>query len=193
MSKKSKPNEAASLAALLAGDPAVEAKVQREIQFSTVVSHLLSLRVAKGLTQEQVAQAMDCDASKISRLEAGTDEGLKWMDMVRYADAVGADTRLTFESRDLPAADRIKHCVFEIDHGLKQLAELAKKLGTNDGITQKIHSFYAEVLFNFLVRYKDSCDSIGLTIRVPHTKPKVTRKAVADAEQKSEKESLEPV
>src|SRR5690606_6386017 len=140
MSKKSKSNEAASLAALLAGDSAVEAKVEREIQFSTVVSHLLSLRVGKGLTQERVAQAMDCDASKISRLEAGTDEGLKWMDIVRYADAVGVDMRLSFEDRDLPAADRIKHCVFEIDRGLKQLGELAKTLGANDGITQKIHS-----------------------------------------------------
>ena len=192
MSKKSKSSEAASLAALLAGDPAVEAEVDREIQFSAVVSHLLSLRVGKGLTQEQVAQAMGCDASKISRLEAGTDDGLKWMDMVRYADAVGVDIRLAFENRDLPAADRIKHCVFEIDHGLKQLAELAKTLGTNDGITQKIHSFYAEVLFNFLVRYKDSCDSIGLTIRVPHAAPKAAPRAIARADSKSEKGDLMP-
>jgi len=191
MSKKSKSSEAASLAALLAGDPAVEAKVEREIQLSTVITHLLSLRVSKGLTQEQVAQSMGCDASKVSRLEAGTDEGLKWMDMVRYSDAVGVDFRLTFEDRDLPAADRIKHCVFEIDTGLKQLAELAKTLGTNDGITQKIHSFYAEVLFNFLVRYKDSCDSIGLTIRAPHAAPKAAARAV-HAESKSEKANLQP-
>ncbi len=191
MSKKTKSSEAASLAALLAGDPAVEAKVEREIQLSTVVTHLLALRVGKGLTQEQVAQSMGCDASKVSRLEAGTDEGLRWMDMVRYSDAVGVDFRLTFEERDLPAADRIKHCVFEIDTGLKQLAELAKTLGTNDGITQKIHSFYAEVLFNFLVRYKDSCDSIGLTIRPPHAAPKAASRA-AHAEPKSEKANLQP-
>lgn len=190
MSKKSKSSEAASLAALLAGDPAVEAKVEREIQLSTVVSHLLSLRVGKGLTQEQVAQSMECDASKVSRLESGNDEGLKWMDIVRYSDAVGVDLRLTFEGRDLPAADRIKHCVFEIDAGLKHLAELAKTLGTNDDITQKIHSFYAEVLFNFLVRYKDSCDSIGLTIRPPHATPKAAPNA-AHAESKSKKEDLQ--
>lgn len=191
MSKKSKSNEAASLAALLAGDPAVETKVEREIQLSTVVSHLLSLRVGKGLTQEEVAQTMGCDASKISRLEAGTDENLKWMDMVRYSDAVGVDMRLTFENRDLPAADRIKHCVFEIDHGLKQLAELAKTLGNNDGITQKIHSFYFEVLFNFLARYKDSCDSIGLTIPAPRAASKAAPRA-AHAESKSEKANLQP-
>jgi len=190
MSKKPKSSEAASLAALLAGDPAVEAKVEREIQHSVVVSHLLSLRVSKGRTQEQVAQSMGCDASKISRLEAGTDEGLKWMDIVGYSQAVGVDFRLAFEDRDLPAADRIKHCVFEIDAGLKHLAELAKTLGTNDGITQKIHSFYAEVLFNFLVRYKDSCDSIGLTIRPPHTAHKVTSRA-APAEPKREKTTMQ--
>jgi transcriptional regulator with XRE-family HTH domain len=182
MSKKSKTSEAASLAALLAGDPAVEAKVEREIQFSTVVSHLLSLRVGKGLTQDQVAEAVGCDASKISRLEAGTDDNLKWMDMVRYADAVGVDIRLAFENRDMPAADRIKHCVFEIDHGLKQLAELAK-----------IHSFYAEVLFNFLARYKDNCDSIGLTIRAPQAAPKAATRAIASAASKSEKGDLQPV
>ncbi len=192
MSKKTKSSEAASLAALLASDPAVEAKVEREIQLSTVVSHLLALRVGKGLTQDQVAERMGCDASKISRLESGTDEGLKWMDIVGYSSAVGTDIRLAFEDRDLPAADRIKHCVFEIDTGLKQLAELTKTLGTNDGITQKIHSFYAEVLFNFLVRYKDSCDSIGLTIRAPHVAPKAAPRA-AHAESKNEKANLQPV
>ena len=94
MSKKTKSSEAASLAALLASDPAVEAKVEREIQLSTVVSHLLALRVGKGLTQDQVAERMGCDASKISRLESGTDEGLKWMDIVGYSSAVGTDIRL---------------------------------------------------------------------------------------------------
>lgn len=168
MSNNSTSSEAARAAALLAGDPAVETTVEKEIQNSTMVSYLLSLRVGKGLTQERVAKSMRCDPSKISRLEAGTDDNLKWMDIVRYAGAVNVDLRLTFSDSDLPAAERIKHCVFEIDHGLKQLAELAKNLGTDDKITQKIHSFYYEVLFNFLSRYKDNCDSMGLTFRAPH-------------------------
>lgn len=190
MNKKTKSSEAASLAALLAGDPSVEAKVEREIQHSAVVSHLLSLRVKKGLTQENVAQSMGCDPSKISRLEAGTDEGLKWMDIVHYAEAAGVDLSLAFHDRSLPAADRIKQCVLEIDTGLKELAELAKTLGTNDDITQKIHSFYAEVLFNFLASYKNNCDSMGLTIRASHAP--VTTPRIARNSQKTGEANLQP-
>ncbi|EIP99436.1 putative transcriptional regulator [Opitutaceae bacterium TAV1] len=167
MSTKTNISETARAAALLADDPSVGTEVDREIRYSRVVSHLLSMRVSKGLTQEQVARAMGCDASKISRLESGNDGSLRWMDIVGYAHALNADIRLSFEDRDLPAAEKIKQCVFGIDDGLKQLAILAKNLGADDEITQKIHSFYAEVLFNFLVRYQDSADSIGLTIRVP--------------------------
>ena len=76
------------MAAALADNPSVEQDVQKEIQRNAMVSYLLSLRVSKGLTQEQVATAMGCDASKISRLESGNDETLKWGDIADYTSAL---------------------------------------------------------------------------------------------------------
>jgi len=167
MNTKPKTNETATAAALLAGDPAVETRVQDEIQRSSMVTRLLTLRVAKNVTQDKVAQAMDCDPSKISRLEAGNDEALKWNDILGYARALDLELTISFADKDLPASARIKHCVYEIHRGLQELATLAASLGVEDKITQEIRRFYAEVLFNFLARYKDGLDALGATMKFP--------------------------
>lgn len=174
MSTKAQSNETARAAALLAGDPTVEAAVQREITMSSMVTRLMSMRVAKDVTQEKVAAEMDCDASKISRLEAGNDSSLKWNDILAYARALDLELTIFFADRELPAAARIKHCVLEIDRGLQELAALAKSSGADEKITQGIHRFYAEVLFNFLKSFKDGLDTLGVSIKYPPPEPAVT-------------------
>jgi len=173
-SAQSDSNQTARVAALLAGDPTVEAAVQREITMSAMVTRLMSMRVAKDVTQEKVAAAMDCDASKISRLEAGNDASLKWNDILAYVRALDLEMTVSFADKDLPAAARIKHCVLEIDRGLQELAALAAISGADEKITQGIHRFYAEVLFNFLKRFKDGLDTLGVSIKYPPAEPATT-------------------
>ncbi len=157
----------ADAAAQLAGDPKVAAEVQTEIKYNTVVGVLLGMRVAKGLTQEQVAKSMGCDPSKVSRLESGNDRQLKWMDIVEYAMALKVGMSITFEDSGLPAAERIKHCVFRIDEDLEKLASLAKELGREDHITKEINRFYKQVLFNFLLRFQKNSEKLRDVIRIP--------------------------
>lgn len=156
----------AQAAALLAGNPNAEHEVQQEINNSRLVSKLISLRVAKGLTQEKIAEAMDCDPSKISRLESGNDYGLKYVDVARYVQALNVDMLLEFHDPDAAATDQIKTSVFRIHENLEKLCELAKQVGENDQIAEKIHQFYGEVLFNFLVRYQDSYGKLPKPMRV---------------------------
>jgi len=167
MNTKQKSNDVAAVAALLAGDPSVETKVQDEIQRSSMVTRLLAMRIAKNVTQDKVAEVMQCDPSKISRLEAGNDTTLKWNDILGYARALDLELTISFADQGLPASARIKHCVFEIDRGLQELATLAASCGADEKITQGIHRFYAEVLFNFLKRYKDGLDTLGASMRFP--------------------------
>jgi transcriptional regulator with XRE-family HTH domain len=150
----------AEMAAALADNPSVEQDVQKEIQRNAMVSYLLSLRVSKGLTQEQVATAMGCDASKISRLESGNDETLKWGDIADYTSALNVQMFVLVEDPTLPAAERIKQCVFSIHEHLNDLTELARQVGSDDKIARKINEFSGEVLFNFLLQYQDHRENL---------------------------------
>jgi transcriptional regulator with XRE-family HTH domain len=161
----------AEAAAALAGSPEMQQRVEREIVESSLVSALMSFRVAKGITQEQVAKVMGCDSSKISRLESGNDRNLKWMDVVNYTEALNVDMCVLFEDPSLPAADRIKHHVFRIHGALESLAALAKQVGGDDEIAKKIHQFYGEVLLNFLTKYKQSHDKLASVVKVTHNPP----------------------
>lgn len=162
------PNKTiANLAAELAGDPAVENKVEVEIAFNAMVSRLLAMRVAQGVTQQQLAKAMGCNPSKVSRMESGNDSTLKWMDVVCYIGALNMDMHVSFEDPSLPAADRIKHCVSDISEHLEELTTLAAQVGGNDEIAKKIHQFSGEVLLNFLVRYMDHSAKLRSVLKIP--------------------------
>lgn len=149
---------AAEAAAHLAENPEVEKLVRDEIGRSSVVSTLLEMRVEKGLTQEQIAESMGCDASVISRIESGNDRLLKWADITGYCGALKLGMNIMFIDSSLPAAARIQQCVLKIHEDLEILAKLAKEVGADDSIAQEINRFYREVLFNFLARFKQNHD-----------------------------------
>ena len=94
-------------AAFLADEPEVKKEVDRDIARRSLVMTLLNLRVHKGLSQKQIADAMHCDPSKISKLESGDDLSLKWIDFVGYLAAMNMNTSLVFEDESLPATERI--------------------------------------------------------------------------------------
>jgi transcriptional regulator with XRE-family HTH domain len=160
-------NNVADAAAQLAENPAIGADVKNAVLCTGIVSILLQMRVAKGLTQEDVANSMGCDPSKISRLESGNDRQLRWMDIVGYTRALKVDMSVIFDDSGTPAAERIKQCVFRIDEDLGKLANLAKELGAEDKITQEIDRFYRQVLFNFIVRFKQNSEKLGAVLRIP--------------------------
>jgi transcriptional regulator with XRE-family HTH domain len=158
---------AAEAAAQLAGNPEMAKAVHEEICRNSLVSALLSMRVAKNITQEKVAEAMHCDASKISRIESGNDRQLKWSDIVGYIGALDIKMSILFDDESLPAAARIKQCVFRIDEDLNALALMAAKYDGDDETVQKIDRFYKDVLFNFLKRYSDNRGKLNNYIKFP--------------------------
>jgi len=160
----------AKMAAFLADDPTAEEGVMEEINSSRVVACLIAMRLDAKLGQDQVAEAMSCSASKVSRMESGSDLNLKWVDIVRYANALGLSTSISFDNPELPAAQRIKQCVFRIAEDLESLANLAKNVGSSDEIAEKIHQFYGEVLFNFLRKYQDNYAELETVIEIPSRK-----------------------
>ena len=156
MEEQKRFKSSADAAAFLGDDEQVRGLVEQEIENSSIVNALLQLRLDKGVSQKQLAQTMGCDASKISRLEAGTDETLRIGDIRQYLSALDICMSIGFEDRSLPVAEQIKQHVFAIHAQLESLVEIAKEVDGDTDITDKIHQFYGEVLFNFLKRFTDS-------------------------------------
>jgi transcriptional regulator with XRE-family HTH domain len=166
----------AEAAAHLADNPQTAQAVKDEISLSEMVCTLLSMRIARGMTQEQIAESMKCDASKISRLESGNDRQLKWWDIVGYANALNVRMSILFDDENLPPAVRIKQCVFRIDDDLKRLAHMAQEFDGDEKIAERIACFYQEVLFNFVKRFTENRERLSNFIRI---EPKA-RAAIAE-------------
>lgn len=160
----------AEAAAHLAGETEVCNRVKSEIRRNELVFALLQMRIDKGLTQEQIAERMNCNASTVSRIESGNDRQLKWTDIVGYASALNVQMGVLFDDETLPATIRIKQCVFKIHEDLKVLAGLAKNQSDDTSIVQGIDRFYKDVLFNFAMRFgenRDDLDSVMKVIKFP--------------------------
>jgi|AntAceMinimDraft_9_1070365.scaffolds.fasta_scaffold16434_2 transcriptional regulator with XRE-family HTH domain len=182
---RKQPKSVAETAAYLAGNETIKGQVEHEIQRSRMVTTLLQLRIQKGKTQKQVADYMGCDPSKISKLEAGNDLQLKWMDILGYLSALGVSINILFEDHSLPAAGRIKQHVFAIHNLLEKLAGLAQQVCDDTKIVDKIHQFYGEVLFNFLGTFGDSYKKLLPFVKFDESElsessslPKVSKKQV---------------
>jgi transcriptional regulator with XRE-family HTH domain len=173
---------AADAAAALAGDESVREEVQKEVNRSQVVDTLQTLRLQKGVSQKRIAELMGCDASKVSRIEAGNDDALKLADVRDYVTALNIGVRLVFEDHDLPVADRIKRDVFSIHEKLEQLVEIAKQVDGDREIIDKINQFYGEVLFNFIKRFGESHSKLSTVTNLDNPKKTAPSSQICEAE-----------
>jgi transcriptional regulator with XRE-family HTH domain len=147
------------------------------------------MRVGKGISQRDMAKSMGCTPSKISKLEAGNDSKLKWGDISAYLTALGMNMSIMFDDSALPAADRIKQCVFRAHELLEDLAKLAEEVGDDTEITDKIHQFYGEVLFNFVTRFGDSYKRLAAVVKVPESRAVASPAALAGSAKRSSKQT----
>ena len=175
------------LAASLTGDPEAVQRVAEHQTKTHFVRTLIDMRVAKKLSQRELAERMCVSASKVCRMEASSDESLNLGDVFLYLRALGMTMSVMFDDPALPAADRIKHHVFAVHDQLERLWELACQVGGDDEIPEKIKQFYGEVLFNFLVGLGDSYSKLPGTTPIrlggtdaPPKKSTMNRKSTND-------------
>jgi transcriptional regulator with XRE-family HTH domain len=165
----------AEIAAALAEDETIQQDVERLEQRSRIVTALVQMRVAKGISQKDIASAMSCDPSKVSRMENGYDDGLTVRDIAKYLGALKATMHVLIEDTDAPAAAQIKQHVFAIHRHLESLADLARSVDGDQSIVSKIHEFYGQVLLNFLMRFDDCYKKIRalvpITVGTPPADP----------------------
>lgn len=117
-----------------------------------VVTELVALRAARGLTQEDIATRIGCSQGRISKLESSTHAALNLATLVEYADAVGFRVEMTLAGKGVTLVDRLRHHASCIKKLTDQLARLGSK---DERIADGVAGFLSEAADN-LVRLVQS-------------------------------------
>lgn len=130
-----------------------------EAQVATrgVIKHLIALRTAKGLSQKDIADQINCSQSRISKLEHGADDDIRLGDLRAYARALGFGTGFVFSDRKMTAVEEVKYHAFSIKRLMDRLAQLA---GRDEKIAQAVSAFFGEAFFNLVRMIQDSASKL---------------------------------
>ena len=114
----------------------------KEVECQLVVPLLAGMRVGKGLTQKELAQAIGCSQGRISKLETSRDEDLRLQDLLDYTRALEGSLWITIGAPTL--AERIKLHIRALRGLLEELVSLA---GEDRTISEGINSFLDDIFF----------------------------------------------
>jgi transcriptional regulator with XRE-family HTH domain len=124
-----------------------------------VIKHLIALRTAKGLSQKDIADQVNCSQSRISKLEHGVDDDIRLGDLRAYARSLGFSTGFVFSDQKMTAVEEVKHHAFCIKRLMDRLAQLA---GRDEKIAQAVSAFFGEAFFNLVTMIQDSASKLPL-------------------------------
>lgn len=88
-----------------------------------LVSFLASSRSAKGMSQEDIATAMGCSQSAISKLESGVDAELKIDEVDRYMDALGLKATVLATPKNGTSHSHIRALTTALEASLNELKD----------------------------------------------------------------------
>jgi predicted transcriptional regulator len=97
-------------------DEELSESFEQQLRSRRVVKALVSLRVSKGVTQQDVADVLDCTQSRISRIENGLDADLRMSELAAYAKACNCEVAHLFSECGKSFADQIRHAPHEVHH-----------------------------------------------------------------------------
>jgi transcriptional regulator with XRE-family HTH domain len=122
-----------------------------------VIKRLLALRVARGVSQSDVAKKMGCTQSRISKLENGIDDDIRLGDLHKYLDALDHDMSLFVCKKDWQSFQQIKFCAVTIRRCLGRLVDLA---GDDPEIEHGVSKAHVETLVNLVKFVVDSAKDL---------------------------------
>lgn len=113
---------------------------------SRLTRQLAALRMAAGLTQEQLAAKMGCTQGCISKKESGLDNELDVHTLRGYAQHTGKNICIEI-GRPMNHVERIKTHAFGMRDSMRELAKIAHK---DDELERSIQAFFGEAMLNIL-------------------------------------------
>lgn len=129
------------------GDEEFVKEVESRMKERTLVKRLYSLRIAKGISQEEIARQLGCTQSRISKIENGKDGDLRVQDIEGYARAIGCEALFAMKRRNATIAEDVKLHALAIKNKLHQLADMA---GDDETMAEGVAGFFGEAFFNLV-------------------------------------------
>ena len=83
-------------------------KLDDQIAGRQIVKKLTILRVARKLSQKDIAAKLGCSQSRVSKIESGRDLDMSLGDLMAYLEAVGFQLNLSFIGNEQPMVEQTK-------------------------------------------------------------------------------------
>src|SRR5271165_6718639 len=115
----------------------------KDVENQEAVNILVSMRVAKGLTQKELADMLGCTQGRISKLEQGRDEDLRLKDFLDYTRATEDAVWITIGAPNI--SETIKLHVHAIRRLVPEMVPLA---GGDQAIIDGISRFLDDILMD---------------------------------------------
>ena len=142
-----------------------------------IIKHIMGLRAAQDKSQADMAEAMGCTQSRISKLESDKDDNLRLGDLHGYLSAIGFDLQLVMTRQSMPIAQVIKLQWKGLLRSLKGLSELCGDDAQMNKEVAKIYKNLASEFLETLMALSHKFKSID------QPKPKGSKIRVLDIEQ----------
>jgi len=130
----------------LTNDAEIIDAVEQGVGRQHIIGQLMAMRAVRGMSQSDVADAMTCSQSRVSKMENSADNDVRYGDLQEYARAVGCELRCGVVPVDMEPAERVKCSASAVNSHLMRMAELAHE---DEDIADAVTEFFLEALFNF--------------------------------------------
>jgi transcriptional regulator with XRE-family HTH domain len=146
------------------GDEQFAANFEEQQARREIITDLMALRAAAGLSQKDVAAKLNCTQGRISKLESGSDDALRIGDLAAYAGALGFRVRILLTPENWATVDEVKYHAFSIKRLLEHLAKLA---GDDDSMANGVLGFFSEAAFNLAKFIREATEKLPLVAKQP--------------------------
>ncbi|MEK7855544.1 MAG: helix-turn-helix domain-containing protein, partial [Acidobacteriota bacterium] len=127
--------------------------LDKQLAERQVIKLLISLRALADKSQSDLAKAMDCTQSRISKLENGRDGDLRLEDFHAYLTALGYDMKIVIAKQEQTAFDELKYHALSIKRLLDHFAQLA---GDDETLAHGVLKAIGETWYNVAKMLEDS-------------------------------------
>src|SRR3972149_9838913 len=138
-------------------DPQFVDDLKTQMSRRQVVRGLATLRNSKNITQEEIAEKMNCAQSRVSKIENGLDDDLRLSDILAYLKVLNYNAEISLLPSDMTVVGEIKYYARQMNKAFDKLTSLALK---DDTIREGIAKFYNEALVNLMAIVVSSANKL---------------------------------
>jgi transcriptional regulator with XRE-family HTH domain len=171
----------------LSEDRAFAEEFANRLSERQLIKVLTVLRTRAGLSQQELAERLQCTQSKVSKLESSKDADVRLGDLMNYTGAVGYGLRVFLVPKGQKIVDEVKMHACVISRLLDRLVKLAGEGGV---MTRAVARFLGEATFNLTRLVKEA--AAGLPALAEEPSPPLQVEAPEVAEEKGEPGNTRP-